>query len=79
MRTTFDLPDELFRQVKAAAAAQGLTNQSILTKLQRVIYKEELFDARPYFFGGGAKLNPLSQQWQPATSQPSGLTRKSGD
>jgi hypothetical protein len=31
MRTTFDLPDELFRQVKASAAAQGIKLREFVT------------------------------------------------
>lgn len=31
MRTTLDLPDDLFRQVKAKAAIEGLTLKDLLT------------------------------------------------
>jgi hypothetical protein len=32
MRTTLDLPDELFRQVKARAAVKGTTIKTLLTR-----------------------------------------------
>ena len=32
MRTTIDLPDELFRRVKARAALDGLTLKTLLTR-----------------------------------------------
>ena len=45
MRTTFDLPDELFRRVKAAAAAQGIKLREYVTAaLENALLKQS--DAR---------------------------------
>ncbi len=41
MKATIDIPDELYRQVKAEAALRGLTVREVTTRLYRRWLKED--------------------------------------
>jgi hypothetical protein len=47
MRTTLDLPDEVFRQVKAKAAAEGITLKELLTRYVESGLRQPLVPAGP--------------------------------
>jgi hypothetical protein len=69
MRTTIDLPDELFRHVKAAAAAQGIKLREFVTAaLERALQTGS--DTRPrkrvklplVKGSGTSRINPSREQ-----------------
>jgi hypothetical protein len=54
MRTTLDLPDDLFRQVKAKAALEGATLKDMLTRyIQRGLFEAAPLTRKP---AGRSKL-----------------------
>ena len=60
MRTTIDLPDPLFREVKATAARQGMRLKDYVTEaLQDKLAKRPAQTKRPWMkFAGIAKNDP---------------------
>ena len=69
MRTTIDLPDELFRHVKAAAASQGIKlREFVATALERALQKGS--NSRPgkrvklplVKGSGTSRINPSHEQ-----------------
>jgi hypothetical protein len=54
MRTTLDLPDELFRQVKAKAAVKGTTIKELLTRYVEIGLRQP--DASPSMPGKRSRL-----------------------
>jgi len=62
MRTTLDLPDETFRELKTLAARQGVTLKSVL---HRAVEKEL---RRPQNESGGRRMNfPIVDSKEPAS------------
>ena len=53
MKATIDIPDELYRQVKAEAALRGLTVREVTTRLYRRWLKE----------GEGGKAREAPAEW----------------
>ena len=53
MKATIDIPDDLYRQVKAEAALQGLTVREVTTRLYRRWLRE----------GGGASAREAPAVW----------------
>jgi hypothetical protein len=69
MRTTIDLPDELFRRAKAAAAVQGIKlREFVTTALERALQQGSNSGSRkrvklPLIKGNGSsRVNPSREQ-----------------
>jgi hypothetical protein len=67
MRTTIDLPDELFRRVKAAAAVQGIKlREFVTTALERALQQGSNSRSRKRVKlikgNGSSRVNPSREQ-----------------
>ena len=60
MRTTLDLPDELFRQVKARAAVKGTTLKELLTRYVESGLRQR--DSPPSLAGKRSKLPVIKRR-----------------
>jgi hypothetical protein len=72
MRTTLELPDELFRQVKTRAAVKGTTIKELITRFvenglrqpDRPAGGTVRRSALPVIKGGGGRIRPVTSQLQ---------------
>ena len=67
MKTTIELPDAIFRQAKALAAARGVTLRPLLTKaledrLRRHTHRERADNTEPPWMAGFGALSDLSDE-----------------
>jgi len=58
MRTTIDLPDSLYREVKAQAALSGLTLKDLISRFVEAGLRREM----PYPPGGERSLPPVIRE-----------------
>ena len=67
MKTTIELPDVMFRQAKALAAARGVTLRQLFTEaleeeLRRCTRRNRAGDAEPPWMAGFGTLSDLSDE-----------------
>lgn len=67
MKTTIEIPDAMFRQAKALAAARGVTLRRLFTealedRLRRHTHRERTGNAEPPWMAGFGALSDLSDE-----------------